>query len=270
MGLFDVFKKKKDEPVPAGAEAAPAPAKQPRSPWPGRLRGYWDWEMEQKLPAADALLNDIGQHLENAKVKRKTDEDELDLRGRIEGIPVRVEFEVDMGWVGVEMKCPNSLGTISLEWDPEKVPVEADDDDDWADDDELRVFVGKAVFVEGDADDVNQTLGTLSRLPADLAAELLGAIQSQPLQMFYLHTESMNARFKKNFFEMDDPVAEIMAVARVLAKVTRTVGDPSLAAGAAPGSPAPAPLHLVKCTYCSSRYNLGSSSRCPNCGAPHN
>lgn len=268
MGLFDVFKKKKEE--PAAAEAAPAEKQQQGSPWPGRLRGFWDWEMEQKLPAAEALLNDIGQHLENAKVKRKTDEDELDLRGRIDGIPVRVEFEVDMGWVGVEMKCKNGLGMISLEWDPEKVPVEADDDDDWADDDELRVFVGKAVFIEGDSDDVNATLGTLSRLPADTAAELIGTIQNQPLQLFFMHPESMTARFKKNFFEMDDPVAEIISVARVLAKTTRAVGDPEVAARSAPGgAAAPAALHLVKCGYCSSRFNLGASPRCPNCGAPH-
>jgi hypothetical protein len=266
MGLFDIFKKK--PPEPAHGEAAPAAPK--ASPWPARLRGYRDWDDERKFPMAEALLNDIGQHLENAKVKRKTDEDELDLRGRIDGIPVRVELEVDMGWVGVEMKCQNGLGTISLEWDPEKVPVEADDDDDWADDDELRVFVGKAVFVEGGSDEVNETLGTLSRLPADLAAELIGAIQNQPLQLFFMHSESMNARFKQDFYEMADPVAEIMSVARVLARVTRTVGDPSVAARSAPGgAAAPAALHLVKCTYCSSRFNLGASARCPNCGAPH-
>jgi hypothetical protein len=268
MGLFDMFKKKKEEPAATEAEAAPA-QKQQGSPWPDRLRDYWHWEDEQKLPAAEALLNDIGQHLENAKIKRKTDEDELDLRGRIEGIPVRVEFEVDMGWVGVEMKCQNGLGAISLEWDPEKVPVEADDDDDWADDDELRVFVGKAVFIEGDSDDVNQTLGTLSRMPPDLANELILMIQNQPIQVFFMHPESMTSRFKKNFYEMADPVAEIMGAAQVMARVTKAIGDPDLAAAAPAGAGAPASLHLVKCTYCSSRFNLGGSPRCPNCGAPH-
>jgi hypothetical protein len=183
---------------------------------------------------------------------------------------VRIEFEVDMGWVGVEMKCQNALGSISLEWDPEKVPVEADEDDDWADEDELRVFVGKAVFVEGDGDDVNETLGSLSRLPAELAAELIAAMQSQPLTLFFMHPESMSVRFKKDFYEMDDPVVEIMTVVHVLAKLTKAVGTGGAAAqAAAAGSAAPARLHLVKCGYCSSRFNLGASSRCPNCGAPH-
>jgi hypothetical protein len=222
---------------------------------------------------AEALLTEIGQHLDNAKIKRKTDDDELDLRGRIEGIPVRVEFEVDMGWVGVEMKCKNGLGMISLEWDPEKVPVEADDDDEWADDDELRVFVGKAVFVEGDGDDVNQTLGTLSRIQPEIAAELIEMIQNQPIQIFFMHPESMTSRFKKNFYEMEDPVAEIIGAAQVMAKVTRAIGtaDPAAPGGAAAfaGVAAPAQLHLVKCAYCSSRFNLGASPRCPNCGAPH-
>lgn len=268
MGLFNMFKKKKDE--PDATEAEPTPAPQQGSPWPGRLRGYRDWDDDRKFPVAEALLNDIGQHLENAKVKRKTDEDELDLRGRIEGIPVRVEFEVDMGWVGVEMKCQNGLGSISLEWDPEKVPVEADDDDDWADDDELRVFVGKAVFVEGDSDDVNEILGSLSRVPADLAAELIAAMQSQPLQLFFMHPESMTARFKKDFYEMDDPLAEITAVVGLLAKITKAVGTGgAVEQAAAAGTVAPARLHLVKCGYCSSRFNLGASPRCPNCGAPH-
>ena len=266
MGLFDMFKKKKQ--VPEAAELEPAAQQQQGSPWPERLRDYWHWDDELKPPVAEALLTDIGQHLDNAKIKRKTDEDELDLRGRIDGIPVRVEFEVDMGWVGVEMKCKNGLGAISLEWDPEKVPVEADDDDDWADDDELRVFVGKAVFIEGDSDDVNQTLGTLSRMPPDLANELVLMIQNQPIQMFYMHPESMTSRFKKNFYEMADPVAEIIGAAQVMAKVTKTIGDPNFAAAAPSGGGAPAALHLGKCTDCSSRFNPGASPRCPNCGAP--
>jgi len=237
MGLFDVFKKKKPE-----QEQPSAPAT--GSAWSKRFAGFWDWDDDRKRTVGFEFVADVAGSFENAKVKEMTDEDDVEVRGRIKDIPIRVKYELDMGWVTLEMKCQSPFDDLQLEWDPEKVPVHGGNaDDDWDDDDELRVFAGKGVFVEGDKDSVQQTFDALGALPAELSTEIVQAMQQRKLARFYVFSESIDVGFKDNAYQMQDPITEIVETAGLMARVAKTLGSGQIA------------------------LYLGPDSACPNCGA---
>ena len=209
MVLFDKLFGAKKDPVPADSTGVEAAAPQPPD-WARRLKGYWDMEDEERWPLCEALLNDIAPHLENGKIKKLPDDDEIELRARIGGTPVRINFEVDMGWVRPEMKVTNRIGEIELERDHEKIPQERGADDDWADDDELRVFVAKGIFVEGDESEVDSTLGSLAALPPELSQKLLTEMERLRMSRLYGFAESLSVGFEPNNYEMADPVQHIL------------------------------------------------------------
>jgi hypothetical protein len=121
--------------------------------------------------------------------------------------------------------------------------------------------------VEGDKDDVKQTFDALGGLPAELSAEIVETMQRRKLTRFYMFPEIINVGFKDNAYQMQDPIAEIVEVAGLMARVAQEVGSGRVA----PPSPADqggvAPARLVSCSYCSTKFYLGSNSACPNCGA---
>jgi hypothetical protein len=258
MGLFDIFKKKPEQ---------EASAPEAGSAWARKFKGFWDWEDDRKRKVGFEFVADLATHFEKGKVKETTDEDDVEVRGRIEDVPVRIKYELDMGWVNLEMKCRSPFQELQLEWDPEKVPVHGGgDDDDWDDDDELRVFAGKAVFVEGDSDEVQQSFDALGSLPAELGAEIVQTMQQRKLTRFYVFPEIINVGFKDNAYEMQDPIAEILAVTGLMARVAKTLGSGQVAPPAPPQAGVPR-AGLSTCSYCGTRFYLGPSSACPNCGA---
>lgn len=257
MGLFDVFKKKKPE---EQQPSAPAPG----SPWPKRFEGFWEWEDDRKRDVGFEFLDEVARSFESAKVKETTDEDDVEVRGRIQDVPIRLKYEMDMGWVSLEMKCQSPFDELQLEWDPEKIPVHGDAEDDWDEDDELRVFAGKGVFVEGDKGEVQQTFDALGGLPAELSTEIVETMQRRKLTRFYMFPEIINVGFKDNAYQMQDPIVEIVEVAGLMARVAREVGSGRIAPADQGGV---APARLVSCSYCSTKFYLGSNSACPNCGA---
>ena len=270
MGLFGLFGGKKKEADPGADQAGePAAEKGATSPWPGRFRGFRDWDDDRKKVVGKEFLADIGTQLQNPSVKEMLDEDDLELRARFEDVPVRIKYELDMGWVNLEMKCASPIDDLELEWDLEKIPVHSDDDDDWGDDDEIRAFVGKGVFVEGDKDSVNNSLAALASLPAEVGDRIVKTIEGLRLTRFYLFSESINVGFDDNSYEMADPVAMVTEAVAMMVNVAKTVGTvtPPAPGQAAPvGGVTAVPVKLVGCTYCSTKFNLGANSRCPNCG----
>lgn len=283
MGVFDsLFGKKKGKETEG--QAAPAPR---RTPWARRLKGYWDMADRNKWPLCEGLLQDIAPHLENGKIKKLPDDDEIELRARIGGTPVRVNFEVDMGWVRPEMKITNRIGEISLERDHEKIPQDRDSGDDWADDDELRVFVAKGIFVEGDDEEVDETLGSLSRLPGDLDRKLVAEMERLQISHFYAFSESMNVGFGPNNYEMVDPVQHILDAIQLMKSVADALATGERDMASEPrvvirgnveidglrvepteGVHAPHAVERVTCGYCSTLFVPAAELRCPNCGAP--
>ena len=277
MGLFDIFKSKKKSETTADA---PAPAKPAASSWKSRLANYGDLSERKQWALCEALLGDVAPGMDNAKIKKLPDDDEIELRGRVGNLPVRINLEVDMGWVRPEMKIANRTGELQLERDHEKIPMEKDADDDWADEDDLRVFVAKGIFTEGGEEEVNQTLSTLGKLPEPLAQELLGEIERLRMTTVYAFADSMSVGFDPNHYDMDDPVRHITDGVAMMQKLAGALSE---GAAAAPGdfqdvedgeldmrgggfAPAAA-VARVKCKYCSTLFVMGATSNCPNCGA---
>jgi predicted Zn-ribbon and HTH transcriptional regulator len=269
MGLFDVFRKKPEEEDKVYRPLATPAAAGSGSPWPGRFRGFSDWGDDRKKEVGKAFLEDMGTLLQSPKVKEVLDEDELELRGRYEDIPIRLKYESDMGWVGLEMKCPSPLD-VYLEWDPEKVPVHSDDaGDDWDEEDEVRVFVGKGVFVEGDKNTVNGALAQFASLPAELQGAIVGTMQELRLSRFMILGETINTGFNDNSYEMSDPAGMIGRAVSLMARTARVASSGEVVVGQISSGGARvaiAPVHLVTCGYCRTKFNLGANSRCPNCG----
>jgi hypothetical protein len=279
VGLFDIFKSKKKE------ESAPQPGAA-ASPWRSRLANYGDLSDAKQWALCEQLLGDIAPAFDNPKIKKLPDDDEIELRARLGDLPVRINFEVDMGWVRPEMKISNRTGELQLERDHENTPMEKDADDDWADEDELRVFVAKGIFAEGGEEEINQTLSTLGALPEAMRTELLTEMERLRLSRMYAFVDSMSAGFDPNHYEMNDPVRDVIAAAQLMQKLAGTLSQGSAGAGAAaPGefqdvedgeldmrgggfAPAAA-VQRVKCKYCSTLFVLGTTSNCPNCGAAH-
>jgi len=61
-------------------------------------------------------------------------------------------------------------------------------------------------------------------------------------------------------------VNEAIAMMVDVAKTVGTVTIPAPGQAASGGGVTVVPVKLVNCTYCSTKFNLGANSRCPNCG----
>lgn len=288
MGFFSSLFGKKEKQVDEGGGAAPAAA--PASSWAQRLRkAYVELDDdEQKWALCEELLGELAPRLDGAKIKKLPDDDEIELRGRMGDTPVKVNLKVDMGWVRPEMKITNRTGELWLERDHEKIPQQRDPDDDWADDDELRVFVAKGIFVEGDEKDVNENMDTLRQLPGETGAELLAAMERLRITTVCALIDSLSFHAGPNLRYMADPIAhfsDLLAIMKKLADALASgerdmAGEPKVRiTGAveingqrieptAGGFVAPA-IERVQCEYCSTLFVLGTVSNCPNCGATY-
>lgn len=230
----------------------------------------FDLETEQKLALCGQVFQVMAPHLQNSKIVPKYDDDEIELRARVDGVPVRVNL-TDMGWVTIEMKIDNRAGQLMLERDHDKIPKHKQADDDWADDDELRVFIARGIFVEGYENDINQAFATLGALPNGFVPWLCGQLERLVLSRLFATHDTMSVGFEPDVDQMRDPVQHIMDAVHTLKQA---------ATGLAQGTAGPmavqqgyvqqaAPMHRVGCDYCGTLYVLGTSSHCPNCGAPY-
>lgn len=225
-----------------------------------------------------------------AKIKAPDDFDDMELRARSDGIALRVIVDVSTGWLTHEMKIENRVGSLDLERDHDKVPKhkEPDEDDPWADEDEIRVFVAKGIFVEGDDDDVNESLATLAQLPAELSSRVLAEMEHAQMSSVRAHSDELTIRFDPNVDTLPDPVTTIHETVTFMKAVSQALseGDRDMASepkviirGAVEingqrleptqGVFSAEPVQRVSCSYCSTQYvSAGPAPACPNCGAP--
>ena len=100
MGLFDIFKstKQKEEEAQARFDAlagiTPEPEPTPLPPledqtWLQRFSEYVPKDRAEKEVVCEMLLNAIAPHLDSGKIKKLPDDNRMELRGRIDDLPLR-------------------------------------------------------------------------------------------------------------------------------------------------------------------------------------
>ncbi len=232
-----------------------------------RFADFDDLTDAARITLCQAFLAELLPLFERGRVKLVADEDAVQLRARLEGRPFRVSIDHIMGWVRLEMKVENRVGHISLEWDRDKRPQQRDPDDDWADQDDLRVFLAAGVFVQGDEYDVERTLASVRALRQAERHALLSGMERLEVGELTAWDDSLVLSSKHDLDGILGPRQRMVdAVAWMGAAAA------ALEAGEGVGSEDPfgdEPPRRVPCPYCSTLYVLGLRDGCPNCGAPY-
>lgn len=145
-----------------------------------------EWEEEEKWwETYEAILNETGSFFEEPRTKRDNEDGAIELRAAVNGMTLRVKWDIsgwdDPGYVIVELQYPDKIDPLTIMWDPKEVPKQKDRDKDWGDDDEVRIFVDKAIYLEGDEDIVNSMIANLNAIPEDFRKKLYDAMQGIPL-----------------------------------------------------------------------------------------
>lgn len=281
-----------DPDAEAGGEAAPGAddAVEPAdNSWGARLGKHRELERPQAVALIGEFLTEIGDAYGGGKIVAPDgdDGDDMELRAVSEGAAFRVRIDVDSGWLFADMKIENRLGPLDLTRDHDKVPRDkAQDDDPWSDDDEVRVFVEKGIFVEGYDDDVNETLGTLELLPPMNATHTYAEMERLRISWLRAGDDEVGVGFDPNIDDLSDPAATVHAAVSTLALIGAALGSGDgevisrpkvIIRGAVevngqmmePNVPTAARVERVSCAFCSSLYVAhGQQPRCPNCGAP--
>lgn len=199
------------------------------------------------------------------------DESEVEVRGRINDRPLRIKWsssDEEPDDPEIEAQCSGAVPTIDLERDYDQIPKTKDTDEDWGEEDqEIRVFVAKGIFAEGDEEEVSETLNNFKALPQELADRILETMETCPLRFFRAGYNRLEATYDINFPQMLDPVADVIQVAELLDEVARLYDSGEVKA-ATPGAQS-VDYKRVTCGYCTTQFVLGTDSNCPNCGAPY-
>lgn len=282
MGLLDFFKKKPsdDDAVPPSEGAEPnEPAdgdtarseKQAGTPvtWKQRFADWDDKENEDQAALLEEFLGQVAQEFDNGKVKPLLDERKIDLRARVGGRPYRARVDAENSQVHMELKIANRAGEIDIERDHDKIPKEKDEDEDWADEDELRVFVAKGIFTEGEEDEVNETLATLRSLDESVTAKLYAEMERLPVDSLLAMADQLVVHIDPALHEAEQPDQIIRDAARLMDEFAQSLEGGGRDLSEQSGGAGLTAAKRVTCSYCRSLFMLGTRPECPNCGAPY-
>ena len=285
MGLFDFFKSKKEAEEEAqarfNAQCGITPDPEPTPPlplkdqtWLQRFSDYVSKNQAEREAVCEMLLNEIAPHLDSGKIKKFPDDDRMELRGRIDNLPLRIEILVfvGMGSIELEMKVENRLGQMFLVRDHDKIPMPRDEADDWAEEDDLRVFVAKGIYVEGMDDEVSEWTSNLQALPMDISKALLTGMEQVRVKNFIVDRPSISVSLQAGNNDLEDPVSSVIAGAELIRMLAPSLltDDPNLDSDDEGGDEQTTePIVRAKCPYCTTLFVLGRRHDCPNCGAPY-
>lgn len=206
--------------------------------------------------------------MQGAQVVPKPNDDEIHLRGIYATYPTRVV--VDPFWsIAIDVKAPNQQQrTLTVRFDPESAPAPGDVSP-WDEDDEVRVFLAKCVFVEDSASEIEQTLRLVQSLPADFRGHLFHLMQIHQLSSVNLTGDGPGTSFRNDLGAMWDPMTQLGQALWLVAYGASVYAALPPPAGAAEvqGGFGGASAHRAKCRFCGTLFLLGAGSACPNCGA---
>jgi len=214
--------------------ARPKPAR-------NRFARGWESDSEDKQQATTGeFLDELGRALDLAEatiVPRPTDRDS-DLRGTLQGFPLKVRVEWDGDVRDVVFKCADTgLEFIDLEYDP-ALPAKAPEVDPF-EPSEKQVILGPGVYVEGSSADREAAL--FRTLPGDLQARIIHMMRDYNV----LYFRSRDDEFDITLRESDlaewngDPVIRLKSILAIAAEMhlERGARPPSAIQGVAKGRP---------------------------------
>jgi hypothetical protein len=256
MGLFDFFKRKPqvdpEDSLDLDAGFGPGPL--------------------------ESFIRELGSRYEGAKVVDR-DEDELELRARVDDVPVRLVLTKNRGQVKIEAMLENRIGTIDLTRDETRPPISPDAGDAWSDEDEVRIFLGHGIFVEGRHKGVKRQQETFAKLPSEFQDRLLSQMHALRVwnlatyrDRLFLRTEEIGVlpsaldtvqaaiglacECAREFSSGDGPLVEdnrlVITSAQALAEHVQQLSRKH-----------------VKCAFCSTEFVLEGNPVCPNCSAAY-
>ena len=150
--------------------------------------------------------------------------------------------------------------SLYVHYDPTLSPVGGDPDDDWADGDDIRVFIAKGLYVEATPDVVEIYMHFCERLSDAQIDKIRDGMARLPIGFVWFLGDELEIGGAVGVQKVDDPVATFRSVLEFAGWLGSEIPGAALEAGS---------LSQVQCEYCSSRYFFGVRRKaCPNCGAP--
>mgnify|MGYP001585003270 CR=1 FL=1 len=219
-------------------------------------------------------MEDLGTNLSNPKVlmpDKAAERKHYELRGRYEDIPVK--FYTDMADyesypvnLDLKTKFTGFEGVFCLYRNLNKIPIEKDTDEDWAEEDQsIRVFVGKGIYVEGYEEGVQYVLSIFQTLPQDILDHILQLMEEIPIYDFSIGNEEFDVIADDSPVNMEDPVEKYMSVLNIMLELKKILSNAEISAEAV-NKEIITEYKRVQCSYCSSKFLMGMKPNCPNCG----
>ncbi|PLW91944.1 MAG: hypothetical protein C0592_13190 [Marinilabiliales bacterium] len=234
----------------------------------------WDYDEDKINAAWMHFLNDLKSLLSDTKIIEPNDAADnysYELRGKMDGLPVKFETDtMDYSYsnppcLNVIIKLKDYEGDFDLTRDHDKIPMDKDDDD-WGDEDQdIRVFVGKGIFVEGDEDRVCSTLAYIDGFPEDITDAVLQQMEEIPILYYRISYDQLEVFPEDSPILWENPIDRYTAILDLMGKIAKHVLGSNVESDNIEKKIL-TKYKRVKCKYCSSHFLMGETSNCPNCG----
>lgn len=224
---------------------------------------------KKKIALATGFLEVIGESFDEYKLKydREENDEEIQLRGKLDNFPFRITIDASRFCVNVFCKVTSQIGqacSIYLEYDKKKIPKQKDKDDPFSEEDEIRVFVDKGLFFESDDQEwIDLAMTFWEGISDDLRSKFKEVLVGNKYGAIYI-----GDGIECEVWDLDDlikrkaPVTMIVDLCKLMTDTAKEIGSLPVAATPDLGQ-------LVDCEYCGSKYPLGQTAKCPNCGSSY-
>jgi hypothetical protein len=217
-----------------------------------------NYHRTDSLELLEACMRELMTSLGGGEVIVDANDSAVEWRGESDGHQARIR--IAKRDATIEVKQDEDAADFTLVFDS-SVKQEGEPPG-WDADDEIRVFVGKAVFMEGKWRFLEDELRSFVALPAEDRAEITEGMRS--CKMRYLHSRGGLATahvydvFRKPAYFEGTLVQALSAVTRLASCSGGRISDEL---------PPMLNVNRRKCDYCSVTFVETATLTCPNCGA---
>jgi hypothetical protein len=212
----------------------------------------------ESLKVLELVVQRLAPELGGGEVVINRNDKEVEWRGDSGGHQARIC--VGTSDANIEVKQSEDAPEFTLEFDPSKKPE--DESSTWDSDDEVRVFVGSAVFMTGQWEFLEDEVRAFAGLPAEARVEIAEGMRSAAIRFLRCGESKVGASLYEVFQRPSQFPRRITKGLSVLTKIADI-------SGARAASELPPTLNLSRrtCEYCRAQFIETPELSCPNCGA---